>query len=73
MHKKGKNFRLCVIIKYTKLKVLNAWHGWKQHFQYLHKSLHHDNNFSMIKRHFSSVRYEDKNNNKKCLYSNIRE
>ena len=24
MRKKGKNFRLCVIIKYTKLKVLNA-------------------------------------------------
>ena len=46
MHKKGKKFRLSVIIKYIELKVLNAWHGWKQHFQYLHKSLRHDNNFS---------------------------
>ena len=54
MHKKGKNFRSCVIIKYTELKVLNAWHGWKQHFPYLHKSLHHDNNFSMIKWYFSN-------------------
>ena len=34
---------------------------------------HYTTTIILVKRYFPSVRYEDKNNNKKCLYSNIRE